>query len=117
MKNTLLTSLLGFAAALGGATCTAKSARRQQPDFQTAAGDHYIIQYHKNHDAKERIDHETLINSLASKNSIQGGIIRSFNIGGFQGYHARLGNKTVESLRSGNHSHIVRRPLPPSGRQ
>lgn len=72
------------------------------PPSLTAANpiaNHFIVQYHPDVSDAERRSHEDLVHTTASQNSSYRGIVKTFSIGNFQGYHVEMDAATLAVLQ------------------
>lgn len=95
MKN-LFTVVVVAWLALGSQANTAA------PPSLTAASpiaNHFIVQYLPDISDTDRQKHENDVHMTASRNSSHRGIVRTFSIGGFQGYHVEMDPATVAVLQ------------------
>ncbi|KAK3329901.1 serine protease [Apodospora peruviana] len=66
---------------------------------------HYIVQYRDGVDYDARYSHETQVRAAAGKFGKYRGVIKSFNIGHFSGYHGEFDAAHVKRL---NHSGLIK---------
>ena len=105
MKNIISAFALAWLA-LGSQAKTAAS-----PSLTAAEpiDNHFIVQYHPDTSPTDRKAHEDLIHATAARHTSYRGIMKKFDIGGFQGYHIEIDPKSVSLLQKAK---IVSPPLP-----
>lgn len=69
---------------------------------------HFIVQYNDNVSAADRQKHEALLHATVSRHTKYRGIMKTFSIGSFQGYHVEIDPEAVKELQAAN----IVRPLP-----
>jgi hypothetical protein len=104
---------LFFASAAALAWLTASVLATAPPPLNKAVpiNNHFIVQYHDNTSAADRQTHEALLHATVSRHSKYRGIMKTFSIGTFQGYHVEIDPQAAKELQAAN---IVSVPMPAS---
>ncbi|KAH8890462.1 subtilisin-like protein [Thozetella sp. PMI_491] len=100
-----------FAAYVVAAPAT-QTSNHHETGRHPGVANQYIIQYHEDHNPIERLQHEIFVHSTTTRYSAYSGIIRTFSIGNFQGYHAHLSDDVASGLASGSASHLIKGVFP-----
>ena len=92
----LMLATTGCMGVFTGSDSTAPAARRSTP-----IPNHYIVQYHEHVEQETRRMHESEVHSVSKAfgDGQHRGVIRTFNIGRFAGYHAEFTPEHAEALR------------------
>lgn len=68
----------------------------------TQISNHYIVQYHDGITDDDREKHEKLFHSAVQRHNKYRGIMNTFNIGSFKGYHVEMDSAAVKELMAAN---------------
>lgn len=98
MKNLIKVAAIAWLALRGHAKST------PPPGLSAASpiANNFVVQYNPDVSAADRKKHEDLIHAAAARHSSYRGIMKKFDIGGFQGYHVEIDAKAVAELQKIN---------------